>query len=74
MKMPQPKRQDAGYFPESDRQRLQMLYTQSAANYESVRSLSKANNLPASKARQLLHLLRKLCFGYTKIQDNEGFH
>ena len=35
--------------------RMQRLYTQSAAAYESVRNLAKASRLPVSKVRQFLH-------------------
>ena len=54
--MPKPKRGEAVSLSKSERQKLQRLYTQSAAAYGSVRNLSKASNLPISKVRRFIHL------------------
>ena len=48
-------KREAGSLSKSERQKLQRLYTQGAAAYESVRNLVKASNLPVSKVRQFLH-------------------
>ena len=52
--MPQLKRGEAGSLSESERQRLQRLYTQGGAAYGSVCNLVKASNLSVSKVRQFL--------------------
>ena len=53
--MPKLKRGEVGSFSESERQKLQKLYTQGGAAYEAVRNLVKASNLSISKVRQFLH-------------------
>ena len=53
--MPKLNIDEAGSFSKYERQKLQRLYTQGAAAYESVRNLSKASRLPVSKVRQFLH-------------------
>ena len=53
--MPKLKREEAGSLKKSGRQKLQMLYTQGGAAYESVRSLVKASNLSVSKVIQFSH-------------------
>ena len=53
--MPKPKIEESGSLSNYERQKLQRLYTQSAAAYGSVRNLSKASRLPVSKVRQFLH-------------------
>ena len=53
--MPKIKREEAGSLSKSERQKLQRLYTQGGAAYESVRNLVKASNLSVSKVRQFLH-------------------
>ena len=53
--MPKLKREEAGCFSKSERQKLQGLYTQGGAAYGSVRNLVKASNLSVSKVRQFLH-------------------
>ena len=53
--MPKLKREEAGSLSKSERQKLQRLYTQGGAAYESVRNLVKASNLSVSKVRQFLH-------------------
>ena len=55
IRMPEPKREEAGSLSKSEHQKLQRLYTQSAAAYGSVRNLVKASNLSVSKVRQFLH-------------------
>ena len=52
--MPKLKKEGAGSLSEYERQKLQILYTQGAAAYGSVRNLSKASSLPVSKVRQFL--------------------
>ena len=52
--MPKLKGEEAGSFPESERQKLQRLYTQGGAAYGSVRNLVKASNLSVSNMRQFL--------------------
>ena len=47
--------EEAGSLSKYERQKLQRLYTQSAAAYGSVRNLAKASRLPVSKVRQCLH-------------------
>ena len=49
------KKEEAGSLSKYERQKLQRLYTQGAANYGSVRNLTKASRLPVSKVRQFLH-------------------
>ena len=53
--MPKQKIEEAGSLSKYERQRLQRLYTQSAAVYGSVCNLAKASRLPVSKVRQFLH-------------------
>ena len=53
--MPKPKREEAGFFSQSERQKLQRLYTQDGAAYGCVRNLVKTSNLSVSKVRQFLH-------------------
>ena len=53
--MPQLKREEAGSLSQSERQKLQRLYTQGGAAYGSVRNLVKASNLSVSKVRQFLN-------------------
>ena len=53
--MPKLKREEAGSFSKSERQKLQKLCTQGGAAHGSVRNLVKASNLPVSKVRQFLH-------------------
>ena len=50
--MPKLKREEAGSFSKSERQKLQRLYTQCSAAYGSVRNLVKASNRSVSKVRQ----------------------
>ena len=45
----------AGSLSKYERQKLQRLYTQGAADYGSVRNSPKASRLPVSKVRQFLH-------------------
>ena len=53
--MPKLKREEAGSLSESERQKLQRLYTQGGAAHGSVRNLVKASKLSVSKVRQFLH-------------------
>ena len=53
--MPKLKREEAGSFSKSERQKLQKLYTQGGAAYGSVRNLVKVSKLSVSKVRQFLH-------------------
>ena len=53
--MPKLKIEEAGSLSKYERQKLQRLYTQSAAASGSVRNLAKASRLPVSKVRQFLH-------------------
>ena len=53
--MPKLKREKAGSLSKSERQKLQMLYTQGGAVYGSVRNLLKASNLSVSKVRRFLY-------------------
>ena len=55
IRMSKLKREEAGSLSKSERQKLQMLYTQGGAAYGSVRNLVKASNLSVSKVRQFLH-------------------
>ena len=48
-------REEAGSLSQSERQKLQRLYSQGGAAYGSVRNLVKASNLSVSKVRQFLH-------------------
>ena len=52
--MPKLKIEEAGFLSKYERQKLQRLYTQGAAD-GSVRNLAKASRLPVSKVRQFLH-------------------
>ena len=52
--MPKLKIEEAGSLSKYENQKLQRLYTQSAAAYGSVRNLAKASRLPVSKVRQFL--------------------
>ena len=47
--------EEAGLLSKYERQKLQRLYTQSAAAYGSVRNLAKTSRVPVSKVRQFLH-------------------
>ena len=53
--MPKLKREEAGSLSNSERQKLQRLYTQGGAACGSVRNLVKTSNLSVSKVRQFLH-------------------
>ena len=53
--MPKLKIEEAGFLSKYEHQKLQRLFTQSAAAYGSVRSLSKASRLPVSRVRQFFH-------------------
>ena len=53
--MPKLKIEEAGSLSKYEIQKLQRLYTQSAAAYDSVHNLAKASRLPVSKVRQFLH-------------------
>ena len=53
--MPKLKIEEAGCFSKYERQKLQKLYTQSAAAFGSVRNSAEASRLPVSKVRQFLH-------------------
>ena len=50
-----PKIEEAGSLSKYERQKLQRLYTQSAAAYGSISNLAKSNRLPVSKVRQFSH-------------------
>ena len=58
--MPKLKREEAGSFSKSERQKLERLYTQGGAAFGSVRNLVKASNLSVSNVRQFLH--SKTCY------------
>ena len=47
--------EEAGYLSKYECQGLQILYTQGAAAYGSVRNLAKASRLPVPKVRQFLY-------------------
>ena len=49
------KTEEAGYLSKYERQKLQRLYRQGAAAYESVRKLAKTSRLAISNVRQFLH-------------------
>ena len=53
--MPKLKRKEAGSLSKSERQKLQKLFTQGAADNRPVRNLVKTSNLSVSKVRQFLH-------------------
>ena len=53
--MPKLKIEEAGSLSKYERQKLQRLYTQGAADYGSVRNLAKASRLPVSKVRQFFY-------------------
>ena len=53
--MPKLKIEETGSLSKYEHQKLQRLFTQSAAAYGSVRNLSKASRLPVSKVRQFFH-------------------
>ena len=59
-----------------ERQKLQRLYTQSAAAYGSVRNLAKARRLPVSKVRQFLHSkasYKKIILAARKLKRMKAF-
>ena len=53
--MPKPRREEAGSLSESERQKLQRLYTKGGGANPSVGNLVKASNLSVSKVRRFLH-------------------
>ena len=53
--MPKLRIEEAGSLSKYEPQKLQRLYKQGAADYGSVRNLSKASKLPVSKFRQFFH-------------------
>ena len=53
--MPKINREEGRSFSETERQKLQRLYTHGGAAYGSVRNLVKASNLSVSKVKQFLH-------------------
>ena len=73
--MPKLNREEARSLSKWGSQKLQRLYTQGYAAYDSVRNLVQASNLSVSKVRQFLHAKPS----YTKFtldtysQANEGF-
>ena len=52
--MPKPRREETGFLPKSERQKLQKLRTQGDAADASVRNLVKTSNLSSSKLTQFL--------------------
>ena len=74
--MPKLKTEEAGSLSKYEHQKLQILYTQGAAAYGSVRNLSKASRLPVSKVRQFLHSkdsYTKLTLAARKIKRMRAF-
>ena len=67
--MPKLKREEAGSISESERQKLQRLYTQGGAAYVSVRNLVKVSNLSVSKLRHFLH--SKASYGKLTLATRE---
>ena len=53
--MPKLKKEEAGTLSKYERQNLQRLHLQGAADYGPVRNLAKASRLPVSKVRQFFH-------------------
>ena len=53
--MPKVKIEEAGFLSKYERQKMQRLYTQSAAAYGLVRNLAKTSRLSVSEVRQFLH-------------------
>ena len=53
--MPQKKREGAGFFSRSEKQKLQKLYSEGSAAYGSVKKLTQASKLPVSKMRYFVH-------------------
>ena len=69
------KKEETGSISQSERQKLQRLYTQGGAADESVRNLVKASNLSVSKLRPFFAFetfLYKANSCHTWIQANEG--
>ena len=74
--MPKLKREEAGSLSKSERQKLQILYTQGGAAYGSVRNLVKASNLSVSKVRKNLHSkpsYTKFTFATRKLKRMKAF-
>ena len=74
--MPKLKKEEAGSLSKYERQRLQRLYTQSAAAYGSARNLAKASRLPLSKVRQFLHSkdsYKKITLAARKFRRKRAF-
>ena len=70
--MPKLKIEEAGTLSKYERQKLQRLYTESAAAYGSVRNLAEARRLPVSKVKQFLHSkdsLQNLFWQHEKSRD-----
>ena len=53
--MPKIKGEEVGSLSKSERQKMQSLYTQGGAAYDSVRNLVKTSNLSVSKVVQFWH-------------------
>ena len=47
--------EETGSLSKYERHKLQILYTQGAAVYDSVHNLAKTSRLPVSEVRQFLH-------------------
>ena len=74
--MPKLKRKEAGSLSESERQKLQRLYTQGGVVHGSVRNLVKASNLSVSKVRQFLnskHSYTKFTFATRNFKRMKAF-
>ena len=74
IKMPTPKREEAGYLSKYERQKE--LYMQSGAGYGSVRNLVNASNIPVSNVRQFSNSkpsYTKLTLASCKFKKLEAF-
>ena len=70
------KENEAGSLSKTERQKLQRLYTQDGATYESARNLVQASNLSVSKVRHFLrseHSYTKVILATRKFKRMEAF-
>ena len=76
MRKPKLKREGAGCFSKSERQKLQRLYTQGGVAYGSVCNLVKASKFSVIKVRQFLHSKQSytnLTLATSKLKQMKAF-
>ena len=71
--MPKLEIEEAGFLSKYELQKLQRLYTQGAAAYDSVRNLAKGSRLPVSKVRHSKGSYTKFTLATQKFKRRRDF-